>query len=130
MVSATCKYSVMCWPPRFSKWPSRSPPVRRRSATMSSCVGTSSMDIFDLVRAPAAQHGGNRSQNDFPVQPERPIVDVLHIEFHPGLEIDLIAPADPPQARQTRPHPKPPALPPFILFHLGGDRRPRAHQRH
>src|SRR6185369_3265881 len=104
----------MCWPPGYSKWPLRSPPVRRKSATTSSWVGRSSINIVDLVRAPAAQNGRDRAQNDFPVQTERPVVDVLHIELHPGLEVDLIAPADRPQASQPGPHPKPPALPPLI----------------
>src|SRR5512140_1927653 len=120
----------MCWPPGYSKWPSRRPPVRRSSATTSSCVGTSSISIVDLVRAPPAEYGGNRSQNDFPVQSERPVVDVFHIEFHPGLEVDLVAPADGPQARQSGPHPEPPALPPLILFHLGRNGGTGTHQRH
>src|SRR5579864_554697 len=122
MVSATCRYSVMCWPPGYSKCPSRSPPVCRRSATTSCCVGTSSIErCLNLVRAPANQDRGNGPQNNFPVQRERPVVDVLHVEFHPGLEVDFVAPADGPQACHARPHPQTAALPPLILFHLRGN---------
>src|SRR5882757_486548 len=101
MVSATCRYSVLCWPPGYSKWPSRKPPVRRRRATTSSCVGTSSISFFvNLVRAPAAEDGRNRSQNYFPIQAERPVVVILHVEFHPGLEVHRIASVDGPEAGQ------------------------------
>src|SRR4029077_7840813 len=50
------------------------------------CMGSGS------VRAPAAQHGGDRSQEDPHVETERPVVDVLHVALDPVFELRF--PAD------------------------------------
>src|SRR6185295_8417057 len=118
MVSATCRYSSACRPLVYSKCPSRKPPVLRSSATTSSWVGTSCIEFgLRSVRA-AAQHLGNGPQKNLPIERQRPVVNVLHVELHPCLKIDVVPAAHCPQARQARAHTQPPALPALILFHF------------
>src|SRR5260370_7845384 len=114
MASGTCRYSFECSPLGYSKWPSRSAPVSRSTATTSSCVGM--MCIVSLsIRPTAGQHPGNGLQQNLPVQRQRPVVDVLHVHLHPGLEIHLLPPRDAPQTPHPRPHPPPPPLPTLLL---------------
>ena len=39
-----------------------------------------------LSRARAPQYGRDRASQYLQIEPERPFIDVLHIEFHPSLE--------------------------------------------
>src|SRR5437879_915287 len=98
MVSATCRYSLACRPLLYSKCPSRRPPVLRSSSTTSSWVGTRCISVVVLVSAFAAQNLGYGAKNNFPIERERPRIDVLHVQFHPGLKVHRVAPADRPQA--------------------------------
>src|SRR5260221_315449 len=78
----------------------------------------------------ADQQSGNRQQQDVPIQAQRPIIDVLHVHAHPGLEIEVVASGQSPQAGQSRAHPQAAALPLFVLLHFIGNGGARAHQRH
>src|ERR1017187_1980191 len=44
-----------------------------------------------LVCTTPRQDAGNRQRQDLPIQREGPVVDVLHVLAHPGLEVQLIA---------------------------------------
>src|SRR5579862_6220205 len=101
---------------------------RRPATTMCSATNArecTRMNGNHLMRTAATQHLRNRSQNNLPVQRQRPAVDVLHVEPHPGFEVDGIAAAHRPQACQTGAHPKTAPLPAFILIHFFGNRGPR-----
>ena len=51
----------------------------------------------------AEQHGRNSPEENLQVQPDGPIVDVLKIEFYPGLKfVDLVSTADLPKTRNSR----------------------------
>src|ERR1017187_8868476 len=124
MASGTCRYSLECSPLGYSKWPLRKAPVSRRTRTTSSCVGNRCMlpsrlptsdfclltsdfcllsSVFCLlssafsVRPVPGKDAGNGAQNDFPIQRQRPVIDVLHIHAHPGLEVQIIAAGHRPQ---------------------------------
>src|SRR5260370_1269014 len=115
--------------PGCSKWPSRSAPVPRSPAPPSSSVGM--MCIVPLsIRPTAGQHPGNGLQQNLPVQRQRPVVDVLHVHFHPGLEIHVVPPRDGPQTREPRAPAQPPPLPTLVLLHLPRHRETRPHTPH
>src|SRR5262245_20812659 len=78
------------------------------------------------------EDGRNGAQQDFHVEPERPIVDVFQIQSHPFLEVgDLIAAADLPQAGKARTHTKAPAICWIIkTTHFIHGQRPRPHETH
>jgi len=40
----------------------------------------------------SGEHARDRQQQYLPIQAQRPIINVLHIHAHPGIEIELIAP--------------------------------------
>src|SRR5437879_12232133 len=108
MASATCKYSFECRPFGYSKCPLRSAPVWRSTSSTSSCVGTR---CIRLMGSFAQQNVRYRSQDDFPVECEGPVVDVLHVHFHPGFEVQMIAPGDGPEAGKPWAQAEAPALP-------------------
>src|SRR5580698_6114078 len=98
MARGTCRYSLECKPLVYSKWPSRSAPVSRSTRTTSSCVGNRCMfrsSVF-LVRPVTDKYPGNGAQDDFPIERQRPIINVLHIQAHPRLEVQIVAAADRP----------------------------------
>src|SRR5277367_839269 len=143
MASCTCMYSLAWSPLGYSKWPSRIAPVRRSRRTTSSWVGTRCMVSTliigcarderrrrFLVSALAGQDSRDGSQNNLPVQCERPVVDVLHVHLHPGLEVQRIPTLHRPQACQARTHAQAPPLPGLVELHFFGNRRARTHQRH
>ncbi len=88
------------------------------------------MTLTGSACAATAEHLRNGPQQDFAVEAKRPVVDVLEIELHPGLEIDLVAAVHGPKAGQTRPHPQAAPLPALILRDFARDRRPQTHERH
>src|SRR5262249_31595446 len=115
----------------YSKWPMRNAPVSRSTSTTSSWVGMRCiMSSPSSMSAAAGEHPRNGSQQDLPVERERPVVDVLHVHLHPGIEVELVAAGYGPESGQTRAHTQPPPLPSLVVFDLAGDRGPRAHQRH
>src|SRR5204863_8633839 len=58
-----------------------------------------------LPRPPTEQHHRHGAEQDAQVEPERPVVNVLKIQFHPALKaLDLVSPAHLPQARESRLH--------------------------
>src|SRR5574340_284911 len=77
-----------------------------------------------------AEHRGDGLEADADVVPERPLVDVLEVELHPTVEVDLVAAADLPDAGDAGLHGEAAALPALVLPHLGGERRPRPHDAH
>src|SRR3954470_16171080 len=83
-----------------------------------------------LRRALPRQHHGDRLQQDLEVEHRRPGVDVLEVELHPAIEVDVVPPADLPEAGEAGLHGQAPALPALVLGHLLGNRRPGAHQAH
>src|SRR5688500_3191536 len=49
------------------------------------------------------EHGGNGSGDDLQVEPQRPLVDVLHVELYPSFEAQITATTDLPESRQPGP---------------------------
>src|SRR6266536_1857922 len=84
----------------------------------------------DLRRAPARQNGRNRPQQNLQIQRRRPVVDVLQVELHPVIEIDLVPAADLPETSQARLHGEAAAVPAAVRLHLFRDRRARPDQAH
>src|SRR4051794_597471 len=82
------------------------------------------------MRSFAEQNLWDRAKDDLPVECQRPGVNILHIQLHPGLEIDVVTALDRPQASQSRTHPQPPSLPSLIPFDLLWNSRSRTHKRH
>src|SRR3954451_10519568 len=87
-------------------------------------------DNFLLGGAAAAQHRRNRAQQDLQIEPWRPVVDVLQVELHPAVEVDLVAAADLPETRQSRLHRQPPPMPPVVRRHFLRNWRPRTDEAH
>src|SRR5581483_7591076 len=114
--SGTCRYSLECRPPEYSKWPSRRAPVSRSTDTTSSWVGIRCMSNPWSVGSPAGQHTRNGAHQNLPIESQRPIINVLHIHLHPGFEIELVAPGDCPQASEPGTHPQAPPLPALVLL--------------
>src|ERR1043165_5011502 len=117
------------------------PPRRGPAARMKARhAGTAFMECGYSIRdgrrgkvlrsAASAEHGRNRAQEDLEVEGRRPVVDVLQVELHPAVEVDLVAAADLPEARQARLHRQPPAVPPVVRRDLLGDRRAGAAEAH
>src|ERR1035438_3825057 len=46
---------------------------------------------LDSVGPVAGKYAGDGLQQDLPIERQRPIVDVLHVQFHPSIEIDVVA---------------------------------------
>src|ERR1700739_1710687 len=86
--------------------------------------------LGNSVRPPAADHLRNGAQQDLPIERERPVVDVFHVEPHPGLEIHRVAAGDGPQAGAAGAHAQPAPVPALILVDFLRDGGPRADQRH
>jgi hypothetical protein len=42
------------------------------------------------VGSVAGKHAGDGLQQDLPIERQRPIVDVLHVQLHPSVEIDVV----------------------------------------
>ena len=70
------------------------------------------------------------AQQDFPIERQRPVVNVLHIHFHPSLEIDVVAAGDGPQAGEPGTHTEAAALPALVVVDLAWNGGARAHQGH
>src|ERR1017187_4668105 len=83
-----------------------------------------------LAGAEAGQDDGDGASEDFQVEPEGPVVDVLEVELHPLIEADLVAATDLPDAGQTRFHGKAAAMPWVVVLHLGRDGRPGSDEAH
>src|ERR1043166_792333 len=83
-----------------------------------------------LTRAFTGQNRGDGAEEDLEVERRRPVVDVLQVELHPAVEVDVVAAADLPEAREPRLHRQPSSVPPVIRRDLLGDRRPRPDQAH
>src|SRR5213593_1988818 len=65
--------------------------------------------FYSLVGAAAAEHRGDRLQEDLDVEPEGPVVDVLHLALDPVLELRR-APVHLPQAGDARLHAEAPLV--------------------
>src|SRR5574340_660715 len=77
-----------------------------------------------------AEHRGDGLEADADVVPERPLVDVLEVELHPTVEVDLVAAADLPDAGDAGLHGEAAARPPRssrreARSRTGGTRRGR-----
>src|SRR5581483_4381107 len=65
------------------------------------------------------------------IELQRPVIDVVKIEFHPLFKVaDLISAVDLPETGQARLHGKAAALPSLILFNLLRKRGPGADDAH
>src|SRR5215467_7969197 len=64
-----------------------------------------------LARAQTSQDCGDGQRQNLDIEPERPTVDVLHVQNHPLLEGYGIAAGDLPQTSNSRRHAEPPPLP-------------------
>src|SRR5690348_17161060 len=84
------------------------------------------------LRARADQHNRNRAPENFDVEPERPVVDVLEIEADPILEILHVVPsAYLPETGQARPHAQATAMREVVeAFHFVNRQRPRTNEAH
>src|ERR1017187_7834547 len=83
-----------------------------------------------LAGAEAGEDDGEGAGEDFQVEPEGPVVDVLEVEFHPLVEADLVAAADLPDAGEAGLHGEAAAMPRIVVLHLGRDGRPGADEAH
>src|SRR5689334_9047178 len=117
MASGTCRYSFECNPLGYSKCPSRSAPVSRSTRTTSSWVGVRCIG-GGSVGSLSRKHARDGQQQYLPIERERPVVDVLHIHFHPRIEIQIVASGHGPQTGQAGTHAQPAALPALIMLHL------------
>src|SRR4026208_1459778 len=96
MASGTCRYSFECAPFGYSKCPSRSAPVSRSTRTTSSEVGIRCIALS--MRSCAGKNFGKRQQQNLPVEDQRPVVDILHVQFHPCFEVYAVPARERPQA--------------------------------
>src|SRR5947208_3252307 len=55
-----------------------------------------------LRRSQALEHCGNGFQQNLQIEPERPLIDILHVELHPFLELNVAPPVYLPQAGDPR----------------------------
>src|SRR5580698_8124829 len=83
-------------------------------------------DVGRLPRAEAGEDDGDGAGEDFEVEPEGPVVDVLEVEFHPLVKTDLVAAADLPDASEAGLHGEAAAMPGVVVLHLAGNGRARA----
>src|ERR1019366_7284286 len=106
--------------------------VWRLPGADNTCLAIGSGYNSQSVRgACALNDGGNGFGQDFDIEAERPLVDVLHIQLHPLVEVDGAAPVDLPQAGDARADAEAAAVPVLIeslVITLG--KRPGAHQAH
>ena len=123
-----------------SFWPKASPNISSLCVLCASVViyfflkpsfsSLPSVNFYFLPSIPKQHHQG-RARQDLEIQARAPVVDVGQVHLHPFLEGDLVAPRGGlPDAREPRLHRQAPALPGFVLRHLGRNRRPRPHQAH
>src|SRR5881409_1608206 len=81
--------------------------------------------------AGSLQHRGHGLCQDLEIQPKRPAVNVLHVEFHPPLKGYLASTVDLPQTRNTRPNAEPPQMRiPIETVVIPQRKGPRAHEAH
>ena len=109
------------------------PLLRNRHPRPASVPHLLAEDHFDLGEAGVdVGRAGRRDglEHDLEVEPERPLIDVGQVQLHPGLEIDLVASADLPDAGDPRLHREPAPLPALVLGDLVGDGRPRTDHAH
>src|ERR1017187_10620677 len=80
--------------------------------------------------AEAGQDDGHGAGEDFEVEPEGPVVDILEVEFHPLVEADLVAAADLPDAGEAGLHGEAAAMPRIVVLDLAGDGRTGTNEAH
>src|SRR5207237_10726404 len=80
--------------------------------------------------AAAEEDGGDGAEQDLQIERGRPVVDVLQIELHPAIEVDVVAAADLPETRQSGLHRQAAAMPPLIRADFLRNRRTRADETH
>src|SRR5687767_7556465 len=80
--------------------------------------------------APAAEHGGDGFHENLEIEAQRPVVDVLQVEFHPLLEVDRVPARDLPEAREAGADAEAAPSPGLVLRHFGGHRRTGTHEAH
>jgi len=92
--------------------------------------------IFDALSANSGGAGTPENCRDcacqnLQIQPQRPLVDVAHVELHPFLERNGAPAVDLPEARDARPNAEPPAVPVLIKSLIIADwQRPGSYQAH
>ena len=80
------------------------------------------------LAAGAGQDHAGGFEKDFKIEPERPLVDVFQVQFHPVVKADIVtAGGDLPQAGDAGLHGKPAALPQIVFLYFRRDRRPGPH---
>src|SRR5664280_1762689 len=80
----------------------------------------------------ASEHDGDGADQDFQIEPQRPVVNVFEVEAHPLLEIGyLVASADLPEAGEAGLDAEAAAMGEiFETLHLVHRQRARTHQAH
>src|SRR5579872_1775819 len=97
----------------------------------SSCQPSSKGESSETLICPSPQkRPRNGPQQDLPIERQRPVVDILHVHLHPGLEIHTVPAGKGPQAGQPWAHPQTPALPALVLIHFTRNCRTWSYQRH
>ena len=88
--------------------------------------------VRDLLRSGPENDRWHRSEQDFEIQAERPVIDVIQIQFDPVVKIPhLIAPANLPETSQSRFYTEPAALRRVLKFlDLVKRQRPRPDEAH
>src|SRR6476659_10774635 len=100
--------------------PGARPPVRSPS------LGTA----MSSVRPAAAQDGQRGARDDLDVEPDRPVLDVVEVEPHEVVEVELGAARDLPQTRDAGQHAGTAAMTAVEQLAIAPRRRARPDQGH
>src|SRR5438552_16827175 len=112
--------------------------MRRNAQNSPSIPNVALLMTSPLFADDSSSRGSRSSQNrrhrfdeDLEIQPQGPLVDVLHVQLHPSLEWQPAPPIHLPQARDPRTHAEPAAVPVLVEPVVIADRqRPRADEAH
>src|SRR5450432_374350 len=113
-------------------WVFSAGPLHPGLGTLETSEQATTAGFSETLRGPrAAQYSRNGTQQNLQVQPQRPFVYVLQVQFHPLFEWNLAASLDLPKARDTWLYAKSPALPVFVeAFIIPHRQRTGPHQTH
>src|SRR5438876_4761917 len=88
------------------------------------------MHRYGSISAFTRQYARDGEEENLPVERQRPVVDVLHIQFHPGVEIEIVAAGYGPEAGEAGAHTQAAALPALVVLDLVGHGGARTYQGH
>src|SRR5205809_5805847 len=109
---------------------SNSVPIRPRPPLIRG--STSFVPLHDISSgAGSFDHGRNRLHQDLQVEPERPLIDVLHVQLHPLIKAEIAASVDLPETGDTWPDTEASPVPVLIeTVIVAQGQGPRAYKAH